>query len=89
MGVVDKIEGLVFGSGALARLEILKNRQVVVHMGCMIEKLSETLCCLRTSTGVVYRIFGTDLQVKEYGDTYVNVVGSLISKVEIGQVDDK
>ena len=83
MNVVDKIEDLVFESRALSSIEILKDRHVIVKLRCVIEKLSETECCLLSATGVRYRICGMNLQVKEYGDTYVKIVGDVITNVAI------
>jgi len=87
MGVVDKIEDLVFQSRALSSIEILKDKQVVVKVRCVIEKLSDTECCLLSAAGVRYRIFGTHLQVKEYGDTYVKIIGDRVRNVEIDDGD--
>ncbi|MCL2559966.1 MAG: hypothetical protein FWE07_05710 [Turicibacter sp.] len=73
MGVMDKIEDLVFQSRSLSSVEILKDKCVVVKMRCVIEKLTDTECCLLSASGVRYRIFGDRLKIKEYGDTYVKV----------------
>lgn len=78
MGVVDKIEDLVFQSRTLSSVEILKNKHVIVKMRCMIEKLGDTECCLLSASGVRYKIYGTNLQVKEYGDTYVKVTCDVV-----------
>ena len=78
MGVVGKIEDLVFQSKTLSSVEILKDRQVIVRKRCVIETLSESECCLLSAFGVRYKIYGTRLQVKEYGDTYVKIVGETI-----------
>ena len=78
MGVIGKIEDLVFQSRTLSSVEILKDKQVIVKMRCVIEKLSPTECCLLSASGVRYKIYGTQLQVKEYGDTYVKVVGDTV-----------
>ena len=83
MGVVDKIEDLVFQSRFLSSVEILKDRHVVVKMRCVIEKLSETECWLLSASGTRYKIYGTHLQVKEYGDTYVKVVGDVVNSLVI------
>jgi len=85
MGVMDKIEDLVFQSKALASVEILKDRIVVVKMRCVIELLSDNECHLRGSHGTRYKILGDDLQVKEYGDTYVKVVGKRITSFLIDE----
>ena len=79
MGVMDKIEDLVFQSKALASVEIVKDRIVVVKMHCVIENLSDDECHLLSNRGTRYKILGKDLQVKEYGDTYVKVEGKCIT----------
>ena len=79
MGLMDKIEDLVFQSRALASVEILKNRIVIVKMRCVIEHLSDDECHLLSVGGTRYKILGDALQVKEYGDTYVKVVGKRIT----------
>ena len=78
MSVLDKIEDLVFQSRALASVEIVKNRIVIVKMRCVIERLSDQECYLLSAGGTRYKILGDALQVKEYGDTYVKVVGDRI-----------
>ena len=83
MGVVDKIEDLVFQSRSLSSVEILKDRYVIVKMRCIIEKLSETACYLVSVSGVRYKIYGTNLQIKEYGDTYVKVMGDRVKNFVI------
>jgi len=79
MGVIDKIEDLVFQARALASVEIIKNRMVILKMRCDIEYLSEDACKLRCGQGVSYKIVGENLQVKEYGDNYVKVEGSRVT----------
>jgi len=86
MGVMDKIEDLVFQSKALASVEIVKNRIVVVKMRCEIESLNDDECQLLSSKGTRYKILGEDLQVKEYGDTYVKVVGKRITSFLISDI---
>ena len=90
MGVIDKIEDLIFQSKALASVEIVKNRIVVVKMRCVIDHLSDDECHLLTAGGVRYKILGDALQVKEYGDTYVKVVGSRITSflIDGGKADE-
>jgi hypothetical protein len=90
MGVVDKIEDLVFQSRSFSSVEILRDKHVIVKMRCVIEKLSDTECCLLSASGVRYKIYGANLQVKEYGDTYVKVVGDAVKNFTIeGQRDEK
>jgi len=79
MGVLDKIEDLIFQTKALASVEIVKNRIVIIKMRCVIERLSVDECHLLTSGGIRYKIQGDNLQVKEYGDTYVKIVGKQIT----------
>ena len=79
MSVIDKIEDLVFQSRALASVEIVKDRIVIVKMRCVIEKLTDDECYLTGSHGMRYKILGNCLQVKEYGDTYVKVEGRRIT----------
>lgn len=79
MGVIDKIEDLVFGARSLASVEIVRDRIVLVKTFCNIEYLTDDKCFLRTAGGTLYKIYGVDLQVKEYGDTYVKVEGGQIT----------
>ena len=79
MSVMDKIEDLVFQGGALTSVEIVKDRIVVAKMRCVIEHLSDNECHLRGTHGTRYKILGDDIQIKEYGDTYVKVVGRRIT----------
>ena len=79
MGIMDKIEDLVFQSKALASVEIVKNRIIIVKMRCVLERLSDDECYLLCAGGIRYKILGDALQVKEYGDTYVKVVGKRIT----------
>ena len=79
MGVIDKIEDLVFTSKVLASVEIVKNKIVLVKMRCSIAHLSENECQLIVARGVLYKILGEGLQVKEYGDTYVKIEGRKIT----------
>ena len=79
MSVINKIENLVFQGGALASVEIVKDRIIVVKMGCVIERLSNDECYLLSSHGTKYKILGDDLQVREYGDTYIKVEGKRIT----------
>ena len=89
MGVMDKIEDLVFQSKALTSVEIVKDRIVVVKMRCVIEHLSDNECHLLGTHGTRYKILGDAIQVKEYGDTYVKVVGKRISSFLIGGGTDE
>ena len=75
MGVIDKIEDLVFGARALASVEIVRNRIVLIKTFCNIEHLTDDECFLRTAGGTIYKIYGAGLQIKEYGDTYVKIEG--------------
>ena len=79
MGVMDKIEDLVFQGGTLGSVEIVKNRIVLIKMRCVIDLLSDNECHLLSAGGIKYRIVGDNLQVKEYGDSYVKVVGKRIT----------
>jgi len=90
MGVIDKIEDLVFQSKALASVEIVKDRIVVAKMRCVIEYLSDNECHLLSAHGKRYKILGDALQVKEYGDTYVKVEGKHIASflIERGEADE-
>ena len=73
MGVISKIEDLIFNSRALSSVEIVKDRMVVIKMRCEIKHLSDHECHLLGVHGVQYKIMGDDLQVKAYGDTYVKI----------------
>jgi len=94
MGVLDKIENLVFGAQALANVEIVRDRIVLVKTFCTIEHLADDACFLRTAGGTLYKIYGSGLQVKEYGDTYVKVEGQRVTNFFIdarfagGEVDE-
>ena len=79
MGMMDKIEDLVFSSRALASVEIVRDRIVLVKTYCTIEHLVDNECFLRTAHGTLYKIYGVQLQIKEYGDTYVKVEGKQIT----------
>ena len=79
MGVIDKIEDLVFQSRTLASVEIVKNKMVVVKMRCIIAHLSDSECHLLGTRGIKYKVLGDALQVKEYGDTYVKIEGTRIT----------
>ena len=83
MKVMNKIEDLVFQSRALASIEIVKDKIVVVKMRCIIEHLSDNECYLLSAHGTKYKILGDFLQVKEYGDTYVKIEGRRITSVVI------
>jgi len=87
MSIIDKIEDLVFQSKALTSIEILKNRLIILKMRCDIEFLSETECHLHCSGGISYKIRGENLQIKEYGDTYVKVTGSRVTALSIEEGD--
>jgi len=90
MGIIDKIEDLVFESKAFAAVEIIKNRTVILKMRCEILTLTKTKCTFATSSGVVYNIIGSGLEVKEYGDTFVVVGAKNITGVTIegGECDE-
>ena len=88
MKVIDKIENLVFQGGALASIEIVKDRIIVVKMRCVIKRLSNDECYLLNSHGTRYKILGDHLQVKEYGDTYVKVEGKKITRFLIDGGED-
>jgi hypothetical protein len=87
MGVVNKLEELVFHSRALASIEIIKDREFLFKMPCEIKVLGDTECQLVNGQGTVYRLMGQGLQVKEYGDTYVKVVGDNITSFAIERAD--
>jgi len=90
MGMIDKIEDLVFASRTLASVEIVKDKIVILKMRCDIEHLSDQECRMRNSNGVCYKIVGEGLQVKEYGDTYVKVEGVRITSFSIeGDEEDE
>lgn len=93
MALLDKIENLVFGAQALASVEIVRDRIVLVKTFCNIEHLTDEECFLRTAGGTLYKIYGMGLQVKEYGDTYVKVEGARVTNFFIdsrggGEVDE-
>jgi len=90
MGVMDKIEDLVFQGGTLGSVEIVKNRIVIIKMRCVIELLSDEECHFLSASNTRYKILGDKLQVKEYGDSYVKVVGKRISSFLIneGEADE-
>jgi len=93
MGMIDKIEDLVFGARMLASVEIVRDRIVVIKTFCTIEHLADHECFLRTAQGTLYKIYGTGLQIKEYGDTYVKVEGLRVTHFAIespqgGEVDE-
>jgi len=93
MSIIDKIEDLLFTSRALASIEMVRNRLVILKMRCDIEHLSDSECQLRCRQGHFYKILGKNLQVKEYGDTYVKVIGDkvtgfLIEEGEGGTADE-
>lgn len=79
MKLLEKIEDLIFDSQVMSRIEIIKDRWVIVKAKCVIEYLADDMCLLRTPTGIQYKILGASLQVKEYGDLYVKVVGETIN----------
>ena len=79
MKVINKIEDLVFQGGALASIEIVKDRIIVMKMRCVIEYLTDCECHLLSTQGTKYKILGDGLQVREYGDTYVKVEGQRIT----------
>jgi len=79
MKVLEKIEDLIFDSRVMSSVEIIKDQCVVIKARCVIEYLADDMCLLTTPAGVRYKILGTRLQVKEYGDTYVKVIGKKIS----------
>lgn len=89
MGVVDKIEDLVFQSRSLSSIEILKDKHVIIKMRCVIEALSDTACCLLSASGVRYKIYGNNLKVREYGDTYVRVSCDVVKSLMIEGDDDE
>ena len=90
MGVIDKIEDLVFQSKALSNIEIVRDRIIVAKMRCVIEHLSDNECHLLSASGARYKILGDCLQVKEYGDTYVKVEGVRITSflIDGGATDE-
>ena len=90
MGVMDKIEDLVFQGGTLGSVEIVKNRIVLIKMRCVIDRLSDDECHLLSAGGIRYRIQGNNLQIKEYGDSYVKVVGKRIMSflIDGGEADE-
>jgi len=90
MGVIDKIEDLVFQSKALSSIEIVRDRIIVAKMRCVIEHLSDNECHLLSASGTRYKILGDCLQVKEYGDTYVKVEGVRITSflIDGGATDE-
>ncbi|MCL1990470.1 MAG: hypothetical protein FWG67_06215 [Defluviitaleaceae bacterium] len=79
MGILNKIEDLIFSSKTFASVEILKHRMVIVKMRCEIGYLSEHECHLLGTHDVRYKIMGHNLQVKEFGDTYVKIEGAAIT----------
>ena len=89
MSVIDKIENLVFQSKALANVEIVKDRIVILKMRCVIDYLSDCECHLLSAHGTTYKILGDCLQIKEYGDTYVKVEGRRITSFLIGGLTDE
>ena len=89
MSVIDKIENLIFQRGALASVEIVKDRIVILKMRCMIDHLSDRECHLLSAHGTMYKILGEQLQIKEYGDTYVKVEGARITSFLIGGLRDE
>ena len=86
MGLINKIEDLVFGSQTLASVEIVRNRIIIIKAFCHIEHLNDHECFLRTAGGTKYQIYGTALQIKEYGDTYVKVEGQRVTSFLIEAV---
>jgi len=90
MGMLDKIEDLVFASRTLTSIEIVRDRLVILKMRCDIEYLSEMECRVRNVNGVCYKILGENLQVKEYGDTYIKIEGKKITSflIEEGENED-
>lgn len=88
MGVIDKIEDLVFTSKVLASVEIVKNKMVLFKMRCVIIHLSDSVCLLEVAHGIRYKILGDMLQIKEYGDTYVKIEGRRITGLFIEGGDD-
>jgi hypothetical protein len=83
MAIVDRIEDLVFQSKSFSSIEIVKDTQVIVRMRCIIEKLTDDSVQLLSAAGIRYQIHGKKLQVREYGDTYVKVIGNKVRNVEI------
>jgi len=79
MKLLEKIEDLIFDSRVMSSVEIIKDRYVIIKTKCVIQCLSDDLCVLTTPTGTCYKIAGCHLQVKEYGDTYVKIVGENIT----------
>ena len=78
MKVLTKIEDLIFDSRVTSHVEIIKDRQVIIKARCVIEKLTDDTCTLLTPSYTRYKILGEHLQIKEYGDTYVKIVGRKI-----------
>lgn len=83
MAIIEKIEDLIFQSKVMSHVEIIKNKMVIIKMRCTLIHLSDDCCQLRVSDGTCYKIMGNQLQVKEYGDTYAKIVGSVITGVLI------
>ena len=83
MGVMDKIEDLVFQGGVTSSIELVRDRLIVAKMRCVIEYLSDDECHLLSASGTRYKILGHCLQIKEYGDTYVKVEGERITSLLI------
>jgi len=79
VGVIDRIEKLVFQPSIFASVEIVKNRIILVKMRCVIKRLTLNECHLLTDHGTLYKISGEALQIKEYGDAYVKVAGEKIT----------
>ena len=90
MGVMEKIEDLVFQAKSLSSIEIVKDKIMLFKMRCSIAYLTETECHLRTSSGTLYKISGNNLQIKEFGDNYVKVEGGSIHNfvIEGGAKDE-
>lgn len=83
MGVVNKIEDLIFRSKSLASIEIIKNKIVLIKMRCEIDHLSDKECHLIASKNIKYKILGENLQIKEYGDTYIKIEAKQIKSFSI------
>ena len=91
MRVFDKIENLVFEAQTVANVELVKDRIVVIKTSCEIKHLTDTSCYLLAKHKTLYKIFGSNLQVREYGENYIKLQGDTITSlvIENGGVQDE
>lgn len=89
MEVLTKVETLIFNQKLnYPLLQLIKNKVVQINTACHIKEFNEDSCDIITAGGQ-YRITGSDLRVKEYGDSFMRIESSGIDKIEILGMGDK